>query len=195
MYKTVLILFSVFLCNNIYAQETFPSENIYWPGDFEQSLFGGNFSRARGVEISDLENHTPNGKRSWSLTQNNYQHIELLTEGKGKFLVRFYAKANSEIPVIIKEVFKTGEKEHVTEDYTVLLKGDNQWHFYETEIDVQKPYPGPRTGEVLITCFNNGGAAWIDDLEIRRNSEDLEKEFIKVNGCPLSLLPCLFVFL
>ncbi|GEM_PF-6376089 len=183
MYKIVLIPILVFYATlSGFTQNNFPGENVYWPGNFEQSLYGGNFSRARGVEISEEENHTPGGKKSWILKPNNYQHLELLTEGKGKFLVRFYAKALADLSVVVKKVVKTGEKEHITEDYEIVLKSDGNWYFYELELDVQQPYPGPRTGEILITCFNGSSAdAWIDDVEIRRNSEDLEIDFDGIN--------------
>lgn len=167
----ILTFFTVALIINLTAQHQLPDVNIYWPGNFEQSLYGGNFSRARGVEISDSQNHTPDGNRSWFLAPGKYQHIELLTYGKGKYRVKFYARSLEVLPVVVKEVVKTGEKEHKTEEYTLNLESDGMWHKYQVEFDVQKPYPGPETGEVLITCYNgNEAGAWIDDLELIRIS-------------------------
>jgi len=162
--------------------------NLYWPGTFENALYGGNFSSALNVSLCDTVNYTLGGKRSWYLKQNTYQHLELLTQGKGTFLVRFQAKATNAIQIVVKGVYKAEDNSSKTEDFVVDILGDNQWHLYEKEFVVTKPYPGPRTGEVLITSYNPGGVdAWIDNLEVLRNSPD-EEELIQIKGKAIKLL-------
>ncbi|MDX1285897.1 MAG: hypothetical protein R3182_12830, partial [Draconibacterium sp.] len=67
--KKVILIGIIFCLSGIsgFSQNSFPSENIYWPGNFESALYGGCFSRARGVEITNSENYSINGKHSWYL--------------------------------------------------------------------------------------------------------------------------------
>ena len=150
-------------------------KNSYWPGDFESTLYGGIFSSATKVQLVEGENHTKNGKSSWSIQPSTYQHLELLTAGLGDFRVSFFAKSDKPQSVIVKWVYIDTSGEQKTEDQTISVKGDNEWHRYVAEYEVTSPYPGPRIGEVLITCYGAAGAqTWIDDLEVRRNSIDKE---------------------
>lgn len=182
-YSIILLITIIFTIRyNVYGQKFendtnhFSKENLYWPGNFEQGLYGGNFSSAKNVVISELENSTNGGKRSWDLKGTNpYKHIELLTVGKGEFVVKFNAKSYEELDIVIKKVFKTIDNKSQTENHTIKLPGDQIWHEYSLKLIVDSPYPGPRTGEVLITCLNEKNVqGWLDNLEIRRNSPDLE---------------------
>ena len=156
-------------------------ENTYWPGDFESTLYGGIFSSATNVELVEAENHTENGKGSWYIQPSTYQHLELLTAGLGDFRVSFFAKSNKAQSVIVKWVYIDEFGDQKTEDQVVSVKSDNEWHRYDVEYEVTSPYPGPRIGEVLITCYGAAGAqTWIDDLEVRRNSID-EEAFVTPN--------------
>lgn len=82
--------------------------NLYWPGNFEQTLYDGNLSKANGVVLSDSVNATPDGTRSWFLKPKNYQHLELLTQGTGDFTVDFKAKATDSLQMKIPRCLRRG---------------------------------------------------------------------------------------
>ncbi|MFA9389628.1 MAG: hypothetical protein ACERKD_07460 [Prolixibacteraceae bacterium] len=173
LFGLIILALSV---NTSYAQE-FSTENIYWPGNFEQALYGGNFSKAQKVEINDKANFTEGGKYAWNLRPSEYTHLELLTAGTGKYMVSFMGKASTEVEMAIKIVYKNDEGKDSTTDLPLKFKPDNQWHKYETELEVSAPYPGPRTGEILISCYNGTlQDAFIDNLELKRVGPDTMPE-------------------
>lgn len=153
--------------------------NLYWPGDFEQGLYGGNFSKALNVVVDNTDNATENGQFAWRLPPKTYQHLELLTEGTGNFYLGFKAKAAEDLAIVVKVVYKDEHDSTRTAEYPVNVIGDSNWHDYSVDYELEKPYPGPRTGEVLITCWNPGSDAWIDDVVVRRAGPDkqIREEF------------------
>lgn len=153
-----------------------PGTNLYWPGTFEGSLHGGIFSSATNVRVTDAANHTPDGSRAWELTPATYTHLELLTDGRGPHELAFHARATQPVTVVIKVVHTNPDGGAArTTDIPVVLRDDDAWHAYAVPFDVVAPYPGPRRGEVLVTCYNGAEQpAWIDDLTVRRTGPDPE---------------------
>ncbi len=149
--------------------------NLYWPGTFEGPLFGGNFSSAMNVAANDGANHTPGGSKAWQLAK-GYQHLELLTDGVGEFEVGFHAKSGSPFEVVVKGIARDPlSGKPVEMPQTIRVEASEDWKPYSVRVPMTVPYPGPRTGEILVTCFYAGDQpAWIDDLEVRRATVDPE---------------------
>ncbi len=174
---------SIFCACNTVEQQSSNDSNLYWPGNFEQAVYGGNFSRALNVVLDDTDNFTQNGNKAWHLMPGKYQHLEILTTDKGEWTVSFMAKSIKPVDVLIKPVFQDEEHKKHTEDHAVSLVGDGQWHPYRVTFKVSQPYPGPKSGELLVSCYNGSGAdAWIDNLELSpAPSNKLEASFTKPN--------------
>ncbi len=148
------------------------SPNLYWPGTFEGAVFGGNFSSAKNIQLADEANHTPDGTRAWKV-QPGYQHLELLTDGTGEFEVTFHARAESRLDIVLKVISPGDDGKPVEEPHSITIEPSEDWREYRAVVTVNDPYPGPRTGEILVTAFQSGNASvWIDDLEVRRVSDD-----------------------
>ncbi len=148
------------------------SPNLYWPGTFEGAVFGGNFSSAKNVQLETGTNHTPGGTRAWKI-QPGYQHLELLTDGTGDFEVSFHARAESRLEVVLKVISPGADGKLAEDPHSITIEPSEDWREYRAVVPVSDPYPGPRTGEILVTAFQSGDAdIWIDDLEVRRASED-----------------------
>lgn len=124
------------------------------------------------MNLTTTDNHTPEGKKSWQFKPNTYHHLELLTQGTGKFRASFWAKSDQEVTLIAKNIYRTGAESHHSEDIKVPISGDSQWHEYFVDYTVTAPYPGPRTSELLLTMWNENARFFLDDIELRRNSPD-----------------------
>ncbi|GJM64726.1 hypothetical protein PEDI_52780 [Persicobacter diffluens] len=153
-------------------------QNLYWPGDFENAIYGGNFSRAVNVTVDNSNNYTKGGNKAWHLIQDKYQHLEILTTELGEWKISFMAKSENDLKVIIKPVFRDEQNKQATHEHEIDILGDNKWHPYELSFKVENPYPGPMTGELLVACYNDSqGEAWIDNLALEPMTGQLEASF------------------
>ncbi len=151
---------------------TYPKRNVYWPGDFEHHVAGGCFSKARGVMLSQAENHTPGGNQSWAI-QPGYQHLELVVKGYTPQRLTFMAKTESPLTLQVKIIERYAKPADLEKPYYEIIHPidlipGSDWREYTLEFSSDRPFPGPELLEILLTVYHGGEfPAFIDDVAIQ----------------------------
>ena len=166
--RFIIIICSICLLAHLTAEDLGP--NLYWPGNFEQGLYGGIYSNNVKCTLSRQENHSPNGQQCWELKK-GYQHLELLVPGHKQYRLQFSAKTKHQASIIFKIVTPAPEDadtKNKTINSTITLEASEAWNDYSFDFTTIEPYPGPIQTEIIITLYNgNDDSIFIDDLRVQ----------------------------
>ncbi|MEM6821055.1 MAG: hypothetical protein AAF558_03780 [Verrucomicrobiota bacterium] len=184
----VLVLVAVVIRLTSYSSENIERKNLYWPGNFESHLYGGCFSNQKKVVVTNQENHTPDGEKSWELRK-GFQLIEFVVAPHQTYQLSFWLKTTQipkiQVKVVHPRETQTGEKRQSAETtYKIPTRVKNDWNYYSLDIETQAPYPN-HLSEVLLTVWSpESGQTFIDDIVIKPLVDVTEQ----IKGSPASLI-------